>query len=292
MEQVRSFRVFAFLLCLFLSPALIAADAEISALRALHLEIVNEHLTASWTGASPGMSPKGVEFRAFIHNPDKRLLTLKVVELQPPHRQLSLSAKDGEVQELTLVGLDDKKVLTFTQSETGATLAPPGTTPALHGSSFRDLVREQTGAVQVNLLRPLSDMGVSFDPSPDLPVVMALAASGYAPPDPATLEKINQLLAPLTGKEEEPHAKALAELIKLYPLAIKHINDLAETTKDAALKQQLAAVIAAHPGIAHVREYVEHSALQNNRDYIKGIMTGVPLLREAAKMRLAEIDKK
>ena len=238
------------------------------------------------------MSPRGVEFRAFIHNPDKRLLTLKVVELKAPHRQLSLTAKDGDVRELSFVALDDNKVLTLVQDENGVTYSPPGSTPPVHTTSFRDLVRDQTGVVQPGLLRPLSDLGVSIEPSPDLPVVMALAASGYSDPDPATLEKINALLPQLTGKDDDARAKARADLIKLFPLAIKHITELARTTTDPALKEQLAAVIAAHPGIARVREYVEHSALQNNRDYIKGILTGVPLLREPAKMRLAEIDKK
>jgi hypothetical protein len=291
MERFRPIHVLAIMLCL-LSPALHAADAEAPALNALHLEIVNEHLTASWSGASPGMSPKNVEFRAFIHNPDKRLLTLKVVELRPPHRQLTLSAKDGEIQELTLVALDDNKVLSLSQSETGVTLAPPGNSGSLRAGSFRDLVREQTGAVQQNLLRPLADLGVSIEPSPDLPVVMALAASGYSEPDPATLQKINALVPQLGDKDDAVRLKAKTELIKLFPLAIQHITELSRSTQDPALKEQFAAVIAAHPGIAHVREYVEHSALQNNRDYLNGIVTGVPLFREAAKMRLAELDKK
>ena len=275
---------------LFLLLPLRAEEPAPSILNALHLEIVNEHLTASWTGASPGTTSKDFEFRAFIHNPDKHFLSVKVVEKEPPHRQLSLVSKDGDVQELTLTSLDDKKVLSLTQNENGASLAPAGNALPFHAGSFRDLLRQNTGPVQSGLLHPLAELGVTIELSPDLPVVMALAASGYSAADPVTVAKINALLPQLTDTDDGVSSKAKADLSKLFPLAIKHLSDLARSTPDGALKTQLESVIAAHPGIAKAREYVEKNQLQNKRDYLKSIVDGVPLLKDAAAMRLKEMN--
>ncbi len=276
--------------CLLLtSRPLRAEEPAPSILNALHLEIVNEHLTASWTGASPGTTSKNFEFRAFIHNPDKHFLNVKVVEKEAPHRQLNLVSKDGDIQELTLTTLDAKEVLSLTQNENGASLAPLGNSPPFHAGSFRDLMRQNTGPVQSGLLHPLAELGVTIELSPDLPVVMALAASGYSAADPAIVAKINALLPQLTDKDEVVSSKAKADLNKLFPLAIKHLTGLAKSTTDAALKAQLESMIAAHPGIAKAREYVEKNQLQNKRDYLKSIVDGVPLLKDAAAMRLKEL---
>ena len=278
------------MLCLLVS-AIRAEEGSASILNALHLDIVNEHLTAAWTGASPGTASKDFEFRAFIHNPDKHFLTVKVVEKQAPHRELNLVSKDGDVQEMTLTSPDDNKVLALTQNDSGVNFGPAGNgkTPSVHAASFRDLIRQNTGPVQSGLLHPLADLGVSIELNPDLPVVMALASSGYGAADPATVKKIDALLPQLTDKDETVSAKAKADLNKLFPLAIKHLTDLAKNSTDAALKAQLDAVIAQHPGIAKAREYVEKNQLQNKRDYLTSIADGVPLLRDAAAMRLKEL---
>ena len=269
-----------------------APDVVAAPLSSLHLDISSGHLDATWLGSAPGMLNKDIKINAFIQNPEKHALLLNMVEQSITGRELELNVHGSEL-DLSVRLPSQERAATLHQDDTGVTFTITNgkvQTP-IHTKSFHELVRKNTGDVQGQLLRPLADLGITLDPAPDLPVIMALASSGYADPDAATLEKITPLVADLKSDAKGNRDKAIGALIKLYPLAIRYIDTLSHTSEDAAIKSGLVTVIAAHPGIQRMRPYVEKSGLQNDRKYLQGIVDEVPLLSNAAKMRLAELAK-
>ena len=269
-----------------------APDAVAAPLSALHLDISSGRLDAMWIGSAPGMLNKDIKINAFIQNPEKHAFLINMVEQSVTGREFELNVHGSEL-ELSVRLPSQERAATLHQDDTGVTFTTTNgkiQTP-IHTKTFRELVRKNTGEVQGQLLRPLADMGITLDLAPDLPVVMALASSGYSDPDAATLEKITPLIADLKSDGAETHDKAVGALTRLYPLAIRYIDTLSRTSEDTAIKSGLLAVIAAHPGIQRMRPFVEKSGLQNDRKYLQGIVDEVPLLSNTAKMRLAELAK-
>ena len=279
-----------------LSPFVLAGEppCDGSSSAGLHVGIADNRLEAYWCGKAPGGSIGQADVKSFIQRPERRTLLLTFAE-QKPGRELTVNVHGASI-EVTVRWPAENRHASLTQDDNGVAFAIPGKEP-VRAKTFHELVRQQTADVQVNLLRPLSELGAIFDPSPDLPVVMALAASGYSDPDPATLETVTKLTADLSAAtasasaDEAARDKAQAGLIRIFPLAIKHITDLAKNAANPEWKAHLDAVIAAHPGIASVRPYVEEHGLQNDRKYIEGLVNEVPLLREAARMRLKMLSQ-
>jgi hypothetical protein len=287
---MKSFRILLFLL--FFPPLVRAGEPACAdpANAGLHFAIVDNRFDLYWCGPSPIGNIGASEVKSFVHRPEKRTLIATFSEPQSSGREVSVNFS-GAHAEIIARSRADKSQASLVQDEDGAVLTLPGG-EAVRAKSFHELVRQHTADVQVNVLRALSDLGAVFDPSPDLPVVMALAASGYSQPDPAMLESVTKLTSELTAADVAARDKAQAALIRIFPLAIKQISELAKTSADPEAKTRLEAVIAAHPGIARARTYVEQQGLQNDRKYVQGLVNEVPLLREAARVRLKMLDDK
>jgi hypothetical protein len=129
-------------------------------------------------------------------------------------------------------------------------------------------------------------MGVTLEPAPDYPVVMALATTGFSEGDQKTAEKVDELIKKLSEGGEAAR-ETTKELIKLFPLAITHITQAAAKAENPEIKNMLEQVVAAHPTIAAWRPYVEKNKLHEDRKYLLGIMSDAPFFKAAARARLA-----
>ena len=160
-------------------------------------------------------------------------------------------------------------------------------------ADFHDLIQKFTPELQLNFFRPLSDVGVQIALCPDLPVVMAAAATGFSDPLPANAKKADALIKAIADAAlPAERAKAVTDLARYYPQAIQRIAQAAEKAQDPNLKAALQKAIAAHPGIARALPYVKTHLLHEDRDYLFDIFEHVTLLKDAARARLAILDGK
>ena len=253
----------------------------------LHIGLSGNHMTLSWSGSpSPDVNNvKDLDVKIFAYHVERKALSLKTKESSAPNRELSVTAnKDGVIAiDIT----DGDKTIDFTQTAGGVSLtffaANKGSWKA---ADFKQLLRREAEQVQVLLLRPLSEMGVSIEPSQDFPVVMALATTGFSEGDAKTAEKVDDLIKKLSAGGEAAK-ETTRELIKLFPLAITHITQAADKAENPEVKTALQQVIAAHPTIAAWRPYVEKNKLHEDRKYLLSIMADVPHFKAAARARLA-----
>lgn len=160
-------------------------------------------------------------------------------------------------------------------------------------TDFHELIQKFTPEMQLNFLRPLSDAGVQVALCPDLPVVMAAAATGFSEPLPVNAKKADALIKAIADAASPvERAKAVTDLTRYFPQAIQHISQAAEKTSDPAMKAALQKAIAAHPGIARALPYVKTHMLHEDRDYLFDIFEHVALLKDAARARLVVLDGK
>jgi hypothetical protein len=152
-------------------------------------------------------------------------------------------------------------------------------------ADFESLLKAHADKLQIYFLRPLADMGVQIAPHKYLPPVMAAATVGYSRPPPDLAKQATDLIAKLSAEKPEDRDAAAADLTKLYPRAIFTILE-AEKTAEGEVKARLQKVIAAHPGIAKARAFVEKEKLHEDRAYIIDIFATVPFFKDAAHARL------
>ena len=158
----------------------------------------------------------------------------------------------------------------------------------VRAASFHELLQKNAAEVQLNFIRPLGDLGVQIALSPDLPVVMAAAATGFSEPNADTVKKADGMIdAIAAAPTPEDRARRVTELARFYPQAIFHISLVAQSTQDATLKAALQKVVAAHPGIARALPYVKIQKLHEDRGYLLEIFENAPLFKDAARARLA-----
>jgi hypothetical protein len=155
--------------------------------------------------------------------------------------------------------------------------------------SFTELLKKHADKIQLGLLRPLADLGVSVVPHKYLPTVMAVATGAYTAATPEFAVKANRMIAMLDSDEIEIRDKATRDLIALFPRAIFHITEAAKSTQDPEVKTRLEMVIAAHPGIAKARVFVEQEKLHENREYLLDLLANVPFFKSPARIRLTAI---
>lgn len=172
--------------------------------------------------------------------------------------------------------------LTFDKEEKG------GAKGTIRGASLKDMIQHFTPVAQVSFLRPLSDAGVQIALSPDLPVVMAAATTGFSEPLPEVAKKADALITAIGfAITPEERARAVTELTRLYPQAIYHIFHAAEKETNADVKAALKKVLLAHPGIMRAVPYVQANKLHEDRAYLFELFEQAPFFKDAARARLA-----
>ena len=206
----------------------------------------------------------------------------------------SLSVSDAPAKGLTLQ-LDDQKAgssLLLTQAPGGPfklVIRHGKESTELAGASFEALLKSAPDRVQLSLLRPLAKLGITLPPSPYLPTVMAAATSGFGVAAPDTAKQADQLIAKLSDEDMEIREQATQELVRLFPHAVRHLEETLKNAGDEETKMRLRKVSAAHPGIAKARPFVLEKKLHEDRAYLLEILAHVPFFKSAARARLAEL---
>jgi hypothetical protein len=159
----------------------------------------------------------------------------------------------------------------------------------LIGDNLDALLKFEPGRVQVLFLRAFTDLGVRLAPYKFLPTAMASATSGFGAAAPEHAKKAEELIAKLSSEKAEDRDAATTDLIRHFPLAVKHIKDAAEKTADPEVKARLAKVIAAHPGIAKILPWVKEQKLHEDRAYLIDLLENVPFFKASARARLTEV---
>jgi len=159
----------------------------------------------------------------------------------------------------------------------------------LRAKSFDDLLKQAPDQIQLGFIRPLAEIGIQMPPSPNLPAVMARATSGYSDPPFEIARQVAPAIRQLSLDDADARDAATLDLIKLFPLAVKQITDAAASTPDRETELRLRRVIAAHPGIAKFKEYVEAEKLQENKAYLLDLFTNVKFFKESARQRLIAV---
>jgi hypothetical protein len=207
-------------------------------------------------------------------------------ERQGPKRKLEAELHHGQLK-VRLTG--DDVSFKFLQKPGGAlTLeAQRGEQKVrLDAANLTALLKAHADKTQVFFLRPLADLGVILPPHRYLPPVMAVATGAFDPPPPEVAQKANELIAALSADDMDVRENACRELIALFPRAIFHISQAAQKAQDAEVKASLNKVVAAHPGIAKARAFVEKEKLHENREYLLDLLANVPFFKAAARARL------
>ena len=156
------------------------------------------------------------------------------------------------------------------------------------GTNFRDLLQKHTAEVQLNFIRPLGELGVQIALSPELPVTMAAATTGFSEPLPEVIKTADGLINSIAdAPSPEERAKRVTELTRFFPQAIFHVQEAARNAGDPMLKAALQIAIDGHPGIARALPYVKSHKLHEDREYLFDIFENVPLLKNGARARLA-----
>lgn len=159
----------------------------------------------------------------------------------------------------------------------------------LMGDNLDALLKSEPGRVQVIFLRAFTDLGVRLAPYKFLPTAMASATSGFGAAAPEHAKKADELIAQLSSEKAEDRDAATTDLIRHFPLAVKHIKDVAEKTENTEGKARLAKVIAAHPGIVKILPWVEAQKLHKDRAYLLDLLANVPFFKASARARLTEV---
>ncbi len=158
----------------------------------------------------------------------------------------------------------------------------------VRAAGLHELTQKYMAEMQLNFFRPLSDAGVQIALSPELPVTMAAAAAGFSDPLPEHAKKADALIQAIAeAATPEDRARAVTDLTRFFPQAIFRVAQAAGSTRDPLLKAALQKVIAAHPGIAAAMPFVKLHKLHEDREYLFDIFEHVPLLKDAARARLA-----
>jgi hypothetical protein len=219
-----------------------------------------------------------------------REFSMKFKEERVLKFDLSIS-ESHRVMLIHFENLDANGGFDFTQKPNGEvelSFDKGATKSLLRGANLHELVLKHTAELQLNLFRPLSDLGVQVALSSELPTVMALATTGFSEPLPAVAQQADVLIANVSqAASPEERAKAVTDLSRFFPQAIAHITKAAESQPDPNIKAALQKAIAAHPGIARAKPYVQTHNLQDDREYLFDLFLNAPLFKDAARARLA-----
>jgi hypothetical protein len=274
-------------LAFVLQAQVFAGETAERFLSSLHVAISGERMTLVWAAPAPELkNVKEFDVKIFAHNADKKALSIKAKERNAPNREITATAnKDGVI---TIAISDKDKTIDFSQLSSGVALtflaANEGEWKA---ANFKELLHHETEQVQLLLLHPLAEMGVTIESAPDFPVAMALATTGFSEGDAQTATKVDDLIKKFNAGDDAARTQAASDLRKLYPFAIQHINKLADDAGNDQLQKCLKGVIAAHPAISAWRSYVETNKLHEDRKYLLAILKDVPLFKASARARLA-----
>jgi hypothetical protein len=222
-----------------------------------------------------------------INDPEE-LLRMELKEIEGAKRHFQCI--DDKSFGLTIrIGLPEYEVL-LVQMLSGATtllFVKGGKTTSISAPSFTELLKRFPDKIQPSLLRPMADLGFEMAPHKFLPPVMAVATGAYNPSSKEIVAQADALIAKLSAENMDERELATKELIGLFPRAIFHISEAAKAAKDPEVKTRLESVIAAHPGIARAREFVEKEKLHENRVYLLDLLANVPFFKSPARARLA-----
>ncbi|MBE7466198.1 MAG: hypothetical protein HS116_22205 [Planctomycetes bacterium] len=197
------------------------------------------------------------------------------------------SARHGRI--LLLIGLPGQKRHAVYEEGQGLTLVTEGQEERFEAPDFQTLLMRDTARVQVNLLRPFTDAGIGLAPNAYWPPAMAIAVTGFAPPAPELAPRLEALIQRLQSEKGEDRDAATAELIKLYPLGVKFLDDAAAKADAPESKIRLQRVLAAHPTIQQLKPWVAEQKLHENRAYLMDLFVNAPLFKTAVRVRLAEL---
>ncbi|GMV83503.1 MAG: hypothetical protein AMXMBFR7_46870 [Planctomycetota bacterium] len=171
----------------------------------------------------------------------------------------------------------------------GLTLVAEGKEEHYEAPDFLTLLMRDTARVQINLLRPFTDAGIGLAPSAYWPPAMAIAVTGFTPPNPELVPRLEALVQRLQSEKREDRDAATAELIKLYPLGVKFLDDAAAKAEAPESKLRLQRVLLAHPTIQQLKPWVAEQKLHEDRAYLMDLFVNAPLFKAAARARLAEL---
>ena len=215
------------------------------------------------------------------------------------HYDVSIKETAGGKRKLSLEFSENRLQIEFRDKSANFKIEqkPDGTTTLdarrgsqeidLKAASFIALLKSDADKAQIFFLRPLADLGITLPPHRYLPPVMAVATGAFDPPPPEVAKKADELIAALAADDMDVRENACRELIALFPRAIFHISQAVEKAQDAEVKACLNSVVAAHPGIAKARAFVEKEKLHENREYLLDLLANVPFFKAAARARLA-----
>jgi hypothetical protein len=228
-------------------------------------------------------------FEANISGSIQGTLDFSIAEKVRPKRKLTLAYKYECELSLRLEISESKQLCDLRQEKNGhifLDLTRDGKRTSYEAPTFDALLKQAPDQIQLGFIRPLAEIGIQMPTTPYLPVVMARATSGYADAAPEIGAQVAADIRKLSLDDADARDAATLALIKLFPLAVKQIADAEAAMPDQEAKLRLQRVIAAHPGIAKFKTYVETEKLQDNKAYLLDLFANVKFFKQSAHQRL------
>ena len=160
---------------------------------------------------------------------------------------------------------------------------------SFNGQQAKDFFLKAPDQVYAHLLRPLTQMGIGFEPHRYHPLVIALATTGFSSPTPEIQSNVDRWVAELGHDEHEVREAATVQLMKVFPKASYLIVQALKKEQELESKIRLKRIIAAHPERGRMYRFVLKEKLHEDQGYLIDILEKSPAYRSAARKRLTHL---
>ena len=159
---------------------------------------------------------------------------------------------------------------------------------ALTGEDFIDMLHKDPKTTLDYFIKPLMGLGIDFPFSRNHPAVKSFVSMGFNAAAPDVAAQVKTLLKTLEDEDQDVREKAYKDLLPLYPQAIFELSEALKTSQDPEVKRRLEGIAGNYPDLQLAREFVLLEKLQDDREYLIGLMKD-PTYKAGARARLTTL---